>query len=72
MPNTSSAPDDNGSRPASTFRTESSTTHHTLDIDGQSLGYRATAEWTTLRRIHKPVAEVFHTSYFVDTVDIRL
>ena len=69
MPHTSSASDDNGSRPASTFRTESSTTHHTLDIDGQSLGYRATAEWTTLRRIHKPVAEVFHTSYFVDTDD---
>lgn len=69
MSNTSSAPDDNGSGLDSAFRTESSTTHHTIEFDGQSLSYRATAAWTTLRKIHKPVAEVFHTSYFVDTDD---
>jgi carboxypeptidase C (cathepsin A) len=69
MPNASAAPDNNDSGPASAFRTESSTTHHTIELDGQSLSYRAIAEWTTLRKIHKPVAEVFHTSYFVDTDD---
>ena len=62
---TNSACSSANSSPA--FRTESSTTHHTLELNGQQLSYRATAQWTTLRKIHKPVAEVFHTSYFVDT-----
>jgi carboxypeptidase C (cathepsin A) len=69
MPNSFSASGNNDSGTASVFRTESSTTHHTIELDGQPLNYRATAEWTTLRKIHKPVAEVFHTSYFVDTDD---
>jgi carboxypeptidase C (cathepsin A) len=52
-----------------TFRTEGSTTHHTVELNGQEFRYRATAEWTTLRKIHKPVAEVFHTSYLAEGDD---
>lgn len=52
-----------------TFRTESSTTHHSVELNGQEFRYRATAEWTPLRRIHKPVAEVFHTSYLAEGDD---
>lgn len=48
------------------FRTDGATTRHTLELDGGELSYRAIAEWTTLRKIHKPVAHVFHTAYLAD------
>lgn len=53
----------------STFRTESTTTHHSVDLNGLEFRYRAIAEWTSLRKIHKPVAEVFHTSYLAENGD---
>ena len=49
--------------PANSFPPEGSLTEHTLNIEGVTLSYQATAEWLTLRRIHKPVAHVFHTAY---------
>lgn len=51
--------------PASPFPPSGSLTEHTLEIEGATLSYQATAEWVTLRRIHKPVAHVFHTAYVV-------
>lgn len=69
MSDTSTKSNAESSSSISTFRTESSTTHHTLELNGQEFRYRATAEWTTLRKIHKPVAEVFHTSYLAEGED---
>lgn len=51
------------------FRTEGATTEHTLHLNGADLRYCAIAEWATLRKIHKPVAHVFHTAYLVETPD---
>ncbi|MGD8395837.1 MAG: peptidase S10 [Candidatus Eiseniibacteriota bacterium] len=34
-----------------------------LELAQGALEYRAIAEWITLRRIHKPVAHLFHTAY---------
>ncbi len=69
MSDTSTQSNTESSASSSTFRTESSTTHHTVELNGEEFRYRAIAEWTTLRRIHKPVAEVFHTSYLADGDD---
>lgn len=49
------------------FRTDGATTRHTLEVDGHELPYRAIAEWTTLRKIHKPAAHMFHTAYLAET-----
>lgn len=54
---------------ADSFRTEGSTTQHSMKLNDQDISYRAIAEWVTLRKIHKPVAEMFHTAYLVDTPD---
>lgn len=47
--------------------TGSSTSEHVLKLSQGQLSYRATADWITLRKIHKPVAQIFHTAYFVQT-----
>jgi carboxypeptidase C (cathepsin A) len=69
MTDSSTTTDGKTTPPPTTFRTEGSTTHHTAELNGSELKYRAIAEWTTLRKIHKPVAEVFHTAYLVDCDD---
>lgn len=46
--------------------TQGATTDHAIELDGSTLNYRAIAEWITLRKIHKPVAEMFHTAYLAD------
>lgn len=51
----------------SPFPTTGSTTEHTLDLPDSKLAYTATAEWITLRKIHKPVAHVFHTAYLAES-----
>ncbi|HAY78959.1 MAG TPA: hypothetical protein DCY79_04060, partial [Planctomycetaceae bacterium] len=45
------------------FPPEGSTTEHTLRIEETTLSYQAKTAWLTLRRIHKPIAHVFHTAY---------
>ena len=69
MSNTSTKSNTESSASSSTFRTESTTTHHSVDLNGLEFSYRAIAEWTSLRKIHKPVAEVFHTSYLAENAD---
>jgi len=51
------------------FPITGSTTEHALELPTAKLDYLATAEWITLRRIHKPVAHVFHTAYIVHSAD---
>jgi carboxypeptidase C (cathepsin A) len=46
-----------------TFLPTSATSEHTLKLASGSLCYEATATWITLRKIHKPIAHVFHTAY---------
>ena len=41
----------------------------TVAIDNATLNYRAECDWLTLRRIHKPVAHIFHTAYLLQTND---
>ncbi len=48
------------------FPPEGSTTEHTLRIEETTLSYQAKTAWLTLRRIHKPIAHVFHTAYVAD------
>ena len=61
-----SAGNGSGSSPEM-FCTDGATTRHTLELKSGELSYRAIAEWTTLRKIHKPVAHVFHTAYLADS-----
>lgn len=51
------------------FPTKGCTTEHVLDLPHAKLSYRAVAEWITLRKIHKPVAQIFHTAYFAEATD---
>tara|TARA_R110002072_G_scaffold303142_1_gene495760 strand:- start:3032 stop:4564 length:1533 start_codon:yes stop_codon:yes gene_type:complete len=69
MSDASTKPFNESSTSHAAFRTENTTTHHSVDLNGLEFRYRASAEWTSLRKIHKPVAEVFHTSYFAENVD---
>ncbi len=62
-------PDINDASASGNLQTNGSTTGHTLTLSGDEMPYRAIAEWTTLRKIHKPVAHVFHTAYLVDSDD---
>ena len=55
--------------PESPFPIEGSTTEHTLEFADSKISYRAIAEWITLRKIHKPVAFVFHTAYIAESVE---
>ena len=57
------ADDDN---PLRTKRFES---EHALGDGEGALKYRAVADWTTLRKVNKPVAEMFHTAYFLEPGD---
>ena len=45
------------------FPTKHSTTEHTLKLADGELQYTAEAGWITLRKIHKPIAQVFHAAY---------
>ena len=48
------------------FPTPSSTTTHSLKLAPGPLAYRAETGWITLRKIHEPVAHIFHTAYLVE------
>ena len=43
--------------------------HHSLDLDGQTIDYVARADWMVLRKEEKPRAEMFHVSYLRRDVD---
>jgi carboxypeptidase C (cathepsin A) len=40
-----------------------SVTEHTIATPGGPLSFRATADWVVLRKLEKPVAEIFHVHY---------
>ena len=40
-----------------------SVTEHTISTAGGPLSFRATADWVVLRKLEKPVAEIFHVYY---------
>lgn len=48
---------------------EGSTTQHELKLPKGMLAYRAVADWITLRKVHKPVAHVYHTAYIAEGND---
>ncbi len=45
------------------FPPKGSTTEHSLTLTDGPLAYRAVADWITLRKVHKPIAHMFHTAY---------
>ncbi|WAL58805.1 S10 family peptidase [Thermocoleostomius sinensis] len=47
----------------------SSTTDHSLTIGDRTVRYTATAEWQPLFQREKPVAEMFHVSYLVESTE---
>ncbi|MEK6237147.1 MAG: hypothetical protein N2C14_20760 [Planctomycetales bacterium] len=49
------------------FPTPSSITKHAINLPGGKLKYRAAAEWITLRKVHQPIAQVFHTAYLAQS-----
>lgn len=51
------------------FPKHASTTAHTLSLPEGPLNYRAVADWISLRKIHKPVAHLFHTAYLAEPRD---
>lgn len=51
------------------FPPQGSSTQHTLNLESSTLSYVAEADWITLRKIHKPVAHLFHTAYFAESGD---
>ena len=40
-----------------------STTEHSINTPDGTLSFRATADWVVLRKLEKPVAEIFHVYY---------
>jgi carboxypeptidase C (cathepsin A) len=46
---------------------KSSKTEHTLSLSSQQLGYTAKAEWQPLFEREKPIAQMFHVAYFVQS-----
>ncbi len=66
------------SRPASSdaadkeeaFPEERFVTQHQMVIGKTKLTYEASAGWIKLRRIHKPIAHMFHTSYVDPTANV--
>ena len=38
-------------------------THHSLELEAETIDYRARADWMVLRKDEKPRAEMFHVSY---------
>src|SRR5262245_22116156 len=51
------------------FPKHPSTTEHNLQLPGGPLAYKAIADWISLRKIHKPVAHLFHTAYISEPQD---
>lgn len=45
---------------------KASATVHQLTVGRETLAYRATADWMTLRKIHQPVGKMFHVAYLAD------
>ena len=41
-------------------------TEHQISVGGATLGYRAIADWMTLRKIHQPVGKMFHVAYLAE------
>jgi len=60
-------PDAGGADPP--FHTQKFESFHTLGAGDGALQYRAVADWITLRKVHRPVAEMFHTAYFLQPGD---
>lgn len=46
---------------------KSSQTKHTLSLPSEEIQYTAIAEWQPLYEREKPIAELFHVAYFVDS-----
>uniref|UniRef100_A0A7S1BL93 Carboxypeptidase n=1 Tax=Corethron hystrix TaxID=216773 RepID=A0A7S1BL93_9STRA len=57
---------DAADNPLNTKRFES---EHTMGDGENALKYKAVADWITLRKINKPVAEMFFTAYFLQPGD---
>ncbi|MBT4865735.1 MAG: peptidase S10 [Planctomycetaceae bacterium] len=58
--------DERDNRPAAatdSFPTPEFVSQHVLKLPDAELSYQSAAGWITLRKIHKPVAHVFHTAY---------
>jgi carboxypeptidase C (cathepsin A) len=53
------------------FPEERFVTQHQLVLDDRSIAYEASAEWIKLRRIHKPIAHIFHTAYIDSSAAIE-
>ena len=51
------------------FPEERFVTQHELVIGEKTLAYEASAEWIKLRRIHKPIAHIFHTAYIAQETE---
>lgn len=51
------------------LKTKMFESEHTLGEGEGALKYKAIADWITLRKINKPVAEMFHTAYFLQPGD---
>ena len=49
------------------FPIDTAATEHALDLPQGKLPYRVEAGWITLRKIHKPVAHLFHTAYLAQS-----
>ena len=45
------------------FPMKQTSTEGSLNLPGRKLDYRAVTGWISLRKIHKPVAHIFHTAY---------
>jgi len=52
------------------FNTKKFESEHTMGVgDDGALQYKAVADWITLRKINRAVAEMFHTAYFLQPGD---
>lgn len=55
--------------PEDDFPRRTSITRHSLPLPEGALAYQAIADWISLRKIHKPVAHLFHTAYLAEPHD---
>ncbi len=51
------------------FPMHASTTEHTVQTPDGPLAYKAVADWSSLRKIHTPIAHLFNTAYIAEPQD---
>jgi len=53
-------------KPVAPFPTQEFHSEHALELNNESIAYKAEAGWISLRKVHTPKAHLFYTAYLVE------